>query len=36
MKKCNLTKKINIPLKKHVGNVDCDFSMEEYYLKYIL
>ena len=31
-KNWNLTKKLYIDLKKHIGNVHCDCSIEEWYL----
>ena len=35
-KKYNITKKLYRDLKNHVGNVDCECSMEESYLKGIV
>ena len=35
-KKCQITKQLYINLKRHVGNVSIDFSMEEWYLKKIV
>ena len=34
--KYNKTKKLYSDLKNHVGNVDCECSMEEWYLKDIV
>ena len=35
-KKCKITKKLYLYLKNHAGNVDYDYSMEEWYFKYIV